>query len=109
MKDGRPAYNAGLTILYVNYAINGVASLLTLMLMGYMWMRGRLKFNLYTKCVLQMTFYQMIYELTDPMIFEVSHPGSFERGERYVLSVHIWECSKCRAQPSLISTSTRAL
>jgi len=28
-----------------------------------------------------MTFYQMVYELTDPMLFEVAHPGGFEKGD----------------------------
>jgi len=39
-----------------------------------------MQFNLYTKCVLLMTSYQMLYELTDPMLFEVSNPGGYQNG-----------------------------
>ena len=66
-------WGPGLSILYCNYAINGFSSLMTLCLMHYMWSRNRIQFNLYTKCVLLMTSYQMLYELTDPMLFEVSN------------------------------------
>ena len=73
-------WGPGLSILYCNYAINGFSSLMTLCLMHYMWSRNRMQFNLYTKCVLLMTSYQMLYELTDPMLFEVSNPGGYQNG-----------------------------
>jgi hypothetical protein len=32
-----------------------------------MWRAGRLKLNLYTKCVIQMTFLQLVYEIAAPL------------------------------------------
>jgi len=40
-------------ILYVNFGINAAASITLLSLMFYMWKKGRMKFNLFTKvCML---------------------------------------------------------
>lgn len=71
MSDPRPTFRTAMTILYISFAVNGLASIVTLALMRYMYKQGRLKFNLYTKCVLQMTFYQLLYECSVPFYFEV--------------------------------------
>ncbi len=62
LAPGRPTLNAALNIYYSNIAINVVASLLTLVLIWFMRRNGELKVNLYLKCVLMMTFHQMIYD-----------------------------------------------
>ena len=86
----RPNWQAGLAILYTNYGINGFSSFLCLSLMAYMWKKKRLKFNLYTKCVLLMTAYQMYYEVATPLAFEVTGPSTYEQGGSIVLFFFSW-------------------
>jgi hypothetical protein len=47
-------------VLLVNVGINTLAIVSTLALMWYMWRNGKLKLNLYIKCVLLMTVYQLL-------------------------------------------------
>jgi len=83
----RPRYTAAIRFFYANFAVNAFSSLLTLSLMFYMWKRGRMKFNLFTKCVLQMTLFQLLYEIFDPLRFEVAHSGGYASGESSTLRV----------------------
>jgi hypothetical protein len=60
----KPAFaNTAYTVFYANFAVNGVASVITILLMFSMWRAGRLKLNLYTKCVIQMTLFQLMYDI----------------------------------------------
>jgi len=70
--EHRPRFHASVQFFYANFAINAFASFLNLVLMYYMWKHGRMKMNLYQKCVLQLTSFQLIYEIFDPLRFEVS-------------------------------------
>ena len=56
-------------LLSINFSVNGLASILTLALMRYMWKVGRLKLNLYTKCVAHMTLLQAFYDVSTPLYF----------------------------------------
>jgi len=69
------------TVLYINFGLNALASLTTLVLLRYMWTSGRLKLNLYTKCVLQMTSYQLMYEISTPLIYQVVSVKGYAQGE----------------------------
>ncbi len=54
------AYAKSQIVLLVNVGINTLAIVCTLALMWYMWRNGKLKLNLYIKCVLLMTVYQLL-------------------------------------------------
>jgi len=69
------------TVLYINFGLNALASLTTLVLLRYMWTSGRLKLNLYTKCVLQMTSYQLMYEISTPLIYQAAPVDGYAQGE----------------------------
>ena len=60
---GRPILNTAMNIYDINIAINVLASILTLVLIWFMRRNGTLKVNLYLKCVLLMTFHQMIFDI----------------------------------------------
>ena len=63
-----PAFaKTAFNVLYINFAVNGLASIITLCLMFSMWRAGRLKLNIYTKCAIQMAFLQLIYEVAVPL------------------------------------------
>lgn len=68
-------WEAAEKVLFVGFALNAIASILIMCLIYYMWKDGKLKFNLYTKCVLQMTIYQLIYELFRPLDLEIISLG----------------------------------
>jgi len=57
---------AAAKLLRVNAGINALASLVTLLLMTFMWRNGTLKVNLFIKCVMLMTFSQLLYDLAIP-------------------------------------------
>ena len=63
MPDSPTFAKIAFNVLYANISLNGLASLTTLCLILSMRRAGRLKFNLYTKCVIQMTFLQLLYEI----------------------------------------------
>ena len=63
LAPGRPVYNAALNVSYIDIAFNIFASFLTLVLIWYMRHNGSLKVNLYLKCVLLMTFHQLVYDV----------------------------------------------
>ena len=55
------------TLYNFGYIVNGLASIITLCLMFSMWRAGRLKLNLYIKCAIQMSFLNLIYEVSAPL------------------------------------------
>ncbi len=61
---GKPDLSLALSIFYANVVINISASILTLILIWYMHRYGTMKVNVYFKCVLLMTFYQLVYDCT---------------------------------------------
>jgi hypothetical protein len=60
---GRPLYNTAANISVINCTFNVLASILTLVLMWFMNRNGTLRMNLFTKCIIWMTFYQMLLDL----------------------------------------------
>ena len=67
MPDEPSFAEAAFVVFYINLTINGLASLITLCLMFSMWRAGRLKLNIFTKCAIQMAFFQLIYEVAAPI------------------------------------------
>ena len=75
MQQGpRPRYNTAFTLFYINIGVNGLATLLTIALIIYMKKKDALKLNLYTRCLLQMTIYQLLFELGAAMFTDVGNP-----------------------------------
>jgi len=72
----RPNFHIAVNIFYVNFAINGLFSLLTTILILYMYKHNVLRFNVYIKCVFQITIYQTIYDAFAPLISEVATPAT---------------------------------
>ena len=64
LAPGRPVYNTALNLYYANIGFNIFASFLTLVLIWYMRHNGSLKVNLYLKCVLLMTFHQLLFDIS---------------------------------------------
>jgi hypothetical protein len=60
---GRPIYNTAANIYVINCTFNVLASILTLVLIWFMNRNGTLRMNLFTKCIIWMTFYQMLFDL----------------------------------------------
>jgi len=52
-------------VMLGNFILNALASFVTLSLIFTMRKAGHLKLNLYTKCVILMTFSQLVYEIFD--------------------------------------------
>ena len=75
MQQGpRPRYNTAFTLFYINIGVNGLATLLTIALIIYMKKKDALKLNLYTRFLLQMTIYQLLFELGAAMFTDVGNP-----------------------------------
>ena len=55
-------------MLRINAAISALASLVTLLLMIFMWRNGTLKVNLFLKCVMIMAISQLLYDAAIPFI-----------------------------------------
>ena len=72
MPTGNSDKSVGLFVLYVNFVVNFIASVIATTLMFYMWKRKTLKLNVFIKCVAQLTFWQGVYEFWCPWLFEVA-------------------------------------
>ncbi len=75
---GRPRYSTALATFYGLIIINVLASVVTLVLMGYMWRRNTLQFNVYIKNVILMTIFQLTYDVS---IYPAVHDCSAPSGE----------------------------
>jgi len=72
MPTGNSNKSIGLFVLYVNFVVNFIASVIATTLMFYMWKRKTLKMNIFIKCVAQLTVWQCVYEFWCPWLFEVA-------------------------------------
>ena len=62
--SNRPIFSAALNIYIINCVLNVLASILTLVLIWFMRRNGTLRLNLFTVCVLLMTIYQLLFDLS---------------------------------------------
>lgn len=76
---GKPDLSLALSIFYANVIVNVTASILTLLLIWYMHRNGT-KVNLYIKCVVVMTIYQLAYDGTLYPIIQVCGSASGKHG-----------------------------
>jgi len=82
--------HVGLSIMQAMFVWNGLASFTTLCLIFWMRHKGHLKFNLFTRCVVQMTFYQLMYDICDPLFKSAATGGSGYVGSLTSLHVFIY-------------------